>query len=157
MSFEQWLFVHSEWVSHRVESLPSEDSSQSPTSSLEVQTSLPIGDSPLDLDDSEKESLLVKPPAVPAPAAMTQSDWRPSVPTSTPPAPIVLETERLQAHCIAILEERVHLMDDNLQSTQRMVQEALAECNRQDSPPCRFCMTLGYRQASSGYCPIPTG
>jgi hypothetical protein len=50
----------------------------------------------LDLDDSKKESLLVKSPSVPAPAAMTQSDLRPNAPTLTPLDPIILETEGLQ-------------------------------------------------------------
>jgi hypothetical protein len=105
MSFGQWLFVHAKWAYHRVESLPLEDSSQSPIS-LEVQTSLSVSGSPLDLNDSERESLPVNPPAVPAPAATTQSDWRPtSVPTLTPLDPTFSETERLQAHCIATLEE----------------------------------------------------
>jgi hypothetical protein len=75
----------------------------------------------------------VKASAVPAPAATMQSDQRPSVPTLTPLDSIVLETERLQAHCIAILEERVHLMDDRLQATRRMAEEALAKRDRHDS------------------------
>jgi hypothetical protein len=132
MSFGQWLFVHSEWFSQRVESLPSEDSFQPPTY-LEVQTSLSVGDSPLDLDDSKKEARSVKLPAVPAPATAMRSEQRPSVPTSTPLNPIVSETERLQADRITILEERVHLMDDRLQATRRMAEEAIAERDRHDS------------------------
>jgi hypothetical protein len=40
MSFGQWLFLHSEWTAQRVESLASEDSSESPRS-LEVMTDSP--------------------------------------------------------------------------------------------------------------------
>ena len=39
MSFGQWLFLHSEWTSQRVESVPSDDASEFPLS-LEVKTDL---------------------------------------------------------------------------------------------------------------------
>ena len=48
MSFGQWLFLHSEWSSQRVESVASEDSSNSPRA-LEVTTDAPdVAPSPVE-------------------------------------------------------------------------------------------------------------
>ena len=137
MSFGQWLFVHAEWMSQRVISLPSQDSSRSPLP-LEVQTSFLEVGSPLSLDVGKMGSLSVQSPPIasaPPAAAIKQEPPEPpsGAPTATPLDLTMSETERRQAQRIAALEAQVLAMVNDLQATRRVAQQACTECDRQES------------------------
>jgi hypothetical protein len=115
MSFGQWLFVHAEWSSQRVESLPSEDTSESPRF-LEVTTDLPdVGPSPSSTIVGKVQPVVDASPPPPAPRG----------------GPSDQDYERQRRRLIS-LEATVNTLMDKLRSSRNEAQEAIASYEGQE-------------------------
>jgi len=113
MSFGQWLFLHSEWTAQRVESLASEDSSESPRS-LEVTTDSPdVAPSPVIGAVDRVE---------------TPSDASPPVPRGGVDA----QDYTRQTRRLANLEATVTTLRDELQSSREATQKAVSAYEEQE-------------------------
>jgi hypothetical protein len=108
MSFGQWLFVHAEWLSQRVESVSSEDTSESRF--LEVTTNWPdVGPSPSSSTVGKVQTMVDALPPPPAPCG----------------GPSDQDYERQRRRLIS-LEATVNTLMDELRSSHNEAQEAIA-------------------------------
>jgi hypothetical protein len=117
MSFGQWLFLHSEWTAQRVESLASEDSSESPRA-LEVTT------------DS--------PDVTPSPVGAS-SDTSSSVPRGGVDA----QAYARQMRRLADLEATVAALRDELRASRGETQKAISACEDQELTVSGLTARLG--------------
>jgi hypothetical protein len=113
MSFGQWLFVHAEWLSQRIESLPSEDTSES-LRSFEVTTIFP-GPSPSSSSVDKVQTVVDASPPPPVPRG----------------GPSDQDYERQRRRLIS-LEATVGTLMDELRSSHNEVQAAIASCEEQE-------------------------
>lgn len=130
MSFGQWLFVHAEWASGQVETLPSEDSEDLPLI-LEVNTDLS------DPPDTDSDPSPGSEPARAAEDAVGRSPaWPSGRDNKFPPPPDKAvrpsanpdSHERQQSRRLTDLEGQVGTLNDELQACREVAQDAHDEC-----------------------------
>jgi hypothetical protein len=121
MSFGQWLFVHAEWASARVETLPSDDSEDHPLI-LEVDTDL---SDPPDTEPIRAKDVVGKSPAWPS----GRNDKFPPLPDkAVRPSANPDSHEHQQLRRLVNLERQIAALNDELRSCREVAQDAHDEC-----------------------------